>query len=886
MNNNTTVSILFVATLVLALVGISAVTQKHSDSANGPSGKAGDQTINDVLGADNTPVRKPELWPNRATSPGRDPIIERKVSELVSQMSLEEKVGQIIQPELKYVTAQDVKDYHLGSILNGGGTTPNNDKHASLADWVDLAEAFYEASMDTSDGAAAIPLIWGTDAVHGNNNVYGATLFPHNIGLGAANDPEMMQRIGAATALEVAATGVNWTFGPTVAVVRDIRWGRTYESYAEDPDIVARYAQAVVKGLQGEGNRAGHYLPNKVVATAKHFLGDGGTLNGVDRGDTIATEWELKTIHGAGYIAALNSNVSTTMASFNSWNGVKLHGHHYLLTDILKGRMGFDGFVVGDWNGHRQVPGCTVTRCPQSINAGLDMFMVPEDWKELYRNTINDVEAGVISQERLDDAVSRILRVKFHAGLFAAGPVKQRPNVGDESLIGNAEHRALAREAVAKSLVLLKNNNGTLPINPSAQILVAGEGADNISMQTGGWTLTWQGTGNTNTDFPGATSVYAGIKETVAAAGGTAHLSADGSWQKSDFLSTGKPDVAIVVFGEQPYAEWHGDIVNIEFQSGTNRDLALLQSLKEQGIPVVSIFLTGRPLWVNKELNASDAFVAAWLPGSEGGGIADVLFTQPNGDVKHDFVGQLSFSWPKYVNQAKLNVGQDDYDPLFAFGYGLDYQSNEVVPNDLSESSARRTQDSLDEMWVFVSRANSPWSIFVQDEGAEAVEVNGNSASSGVDENLQLGSIDKLSQEDARRITWSGLRPATFLLAAEDPQNITEYLKENSVLRFSVSVDRAPQGEVNLALQCVDDVCQNKVELSQHLSQLPLAEWSDLSIDLKCFVEAELSSVAATSVFALSAEQAVSLAIANVKVTPGNLVPEVPASSIHRIQCN
>ena len=807
-------------------------------------------------------AQEPGLWPSRELSPPLNNAVEEQVSSILAKMSLAEKVGQIIQPELKTVTPEDVRTYHLGSVLNGGGTSPNNDKYATVEDWASLAQEFYLASMDESDGNVAIPLIWGSDAIHGNNNVFGATLFPHNIGLGAANDPELISRIGAVTAKETVATGIDWTFGPTVAVVRDIRWGRTYESYSENPDIVRSYAREMIKGIQGTDNTAGVYQPERLVATAKHFIGDGGTTNGIDRGDTAVSEQELVDIHAAGYISALDANVMTTMASFNSWNGDKLHGHEYLLTDVLKERMGFNGFVVSDWNGHQHVPGCTVTSCPQAINAGIDMVMTPNDWKELYANTIKDVEEGNITMARLDDAVSRILRVKITAGLFEAGPVVDRPFVGDISLIGSDEHRAVAREAVRKSLVLLKNNNNVLPISSSANILVAGDAADNIGKAAGGWTISWQGTGNTNEDFPGATSILTGIQQ---AADGNVHYDIDGNWSDSSFSNKAKPDVAIVVYGEEPYAEWHGDLANIEYQYGTKTDLALLKSLKEQGIPVVSVFISGRPLWTNKELNASDAFVAAWLPGSEGAGVADVLLEKKNVADNYDFQGRLSFSWPNSIDQAVLNVGQDDYDPLFAYGYGLTYESSVDVTNSLSESSARKASAELDEAWLFVSRSILPWEFELAEQGVAPIIVTTNTAKSGDDENLSLLSIDKVSQEDARQIIWKGLRPATISLASKFPQDFEAYLAQDAVLELSYKVNEKPSGQVTMTIEC-ETQCNKEFSVTKQLNSAPTGEWQYASIELACLADNESGLSDVTAPFVITSTGALDISVADIKI--------------------
>jgi len=606
----------------------------------------------------------PELWPAVPRALPVDPSVEHAVDRILARMSLEEKVGQVIQAEIGQVTPEDVRRYHLGSILNGGGSHPGGKRRTSPGEWLALADAFYDASMDGSGGGQAIPVIWGCDAVHGHTNVLGATVFPHNIALGATRDLELIRRIGQATAVEMRVTGLDWNFAPTVAVVRDDRWGRTYEGYSEDPEIVRQCAGAMVRGLQGDVGSAGFLDERHVIATAKHFLGDGGTLGGKDRGDNISSEEELRDIHAAGYVGALEAGVQTVMASFSSWHGVKMHDNRNLLTDVLKERMGFDGFVIGDWNGHGQVPGCSDDDCAAAFNAGIDMFMAPDDWRALLGNTLAEVRSGVIPTPRLDEAVRRILRVKMRAGLFQRGRPSSRPLAGRTELLGSPEHRALARQAVRESLVLLKNNGHLLPLRRDLKILVVGDGANDIGKQCGGWTISWQGDGNTNADFPGGSSIWDGIRAIVEASGGIAALSRDGDFQT-------RPEVAIVVFGEQPYAETEGDRDTLEFRSGTGSGAALLRSLKAAGLPVVSVFLSGRPLWVNPEINASDAFVAAWLPGSEGGAIAEALFRAADGSVAYDFTGRLPYSWPRSPRQGPVNRGDSAYDPLFPFGFGL-----------------------------------------------------------------------------------------------------------------------------------------------------------------------------------------------------------------------
>jgi len=613
------------------------------------------------------------VWPTGASAVAKDSRMEARIKALLASLTLEQKVAQMVQPDIRSVTPEDVRRYRLGSILNGGGAFPDNRKDSKLSDWVALADRYYEASMDTSGGAPAIPVLWGTDAVHGHNNLIGATLFPHNIGLGAMRDPDLMEKIGAATAQEVAASGIDWAFAPTVATVRDDRWGRTYEGYSEDPELVRSYAGRFVQGLQGKAGTTAFLDSSHVLATAKHFIGDGGTQNGVDRGDNLASELQLRDIHGQGYIAALNAGVQTVMVSYNMWQGWKLHGHKYLITDVLKGRMGFDGLVVSDWNGIDEVQGCSKDKCAAAVNAGIDVLMVPEDWKSFLAQTIAQVKSGEIPQDRIDDAVTRILRVKLRAGLFDKGQPSKRALANNRAMLGAAEHRAIARQAVRESLVLLKNRAGLLPLDPSKKILVAGDAADNIGKQSGGWTISWQGTGNTNADFPGATSIYTGIQAAVSAAGGEAVLSTDGSYQR-------KPDVAVVVFGENPYAEYEGNIKSIDYhQTSGGADLALCTKLKAAGIPVVAVFITGRPLWMNPEINASDAFVVAWLPGTEGAGIADVIFRSPKGAVANDFRGKLSFSWPKSANQFALNRGDSAYEPAFPYGFGLTYAVRDTL---------------------------------------------------------------------------------------------------------------------------------------------------------------------------------------------------------------
>ena len=596
---------------------------------------------------------------------------DQRIEELLTRMTLAQKVGQMVQTERMAIEPEQVKEFHIGSILSGGGSCPGDNQ---VTDWVDMNNAYWEASMEADEEHLAIPVLYGVDAVHGNNNVSGATIFPHNIGLGAARDPELLKRIAQVTAKEILATGVDWTFAPTIAVARDIQWGRTYESYAESPEIVGSYAGAFVDGLQGDlGDDA-------VVACVKHWVGDGGTTEGVDQGNTLVNEPELEHLHIKPYYPAIDNGVLTVMASFNSWNGDKCHGHKYLLNDVLKERMNFDGFVISDWDGIDYLSENYFEAVAEGTNAGIDMFMVSEHWQHFIDHLIRHVELGNVPMSRIDDAVRRILHVKFAFGLFEKpSPAKRRWS--NDASFGSAAHRDVAREAVRKSLVLLKNEQQLLPLAKDQRILVAGKNADNVGHQCGGFTVAWQGTSG-NEFVIGGTSIWKGISDKNA----SAVLSSGGTGEDAD---PALHDVAVVVIGETPYAEGMGDIRSgddVIVQAGSQikgllkvlepygdslvlaelhpEDLQTIANITSRGVPVVTVMVSGRPLVTNQEIAASTAFIAAWLPGSEGAGVADLLF----GD--YDFTGKLSFSWPE-TSEKTSNVGDDHYAALFPYGYGL-----------------------------------------------------------------------------------------------------------------------------------------------------------------------------------------------------------------------
>lgn len=795
-------------------------------------------------------------WPEVTWPLAADPALEKRITDLMAGMTVEDKVGQLVQGDIASVTPDDVRLYRLGSILAGGNSDPGGRYDASPAEWLALADAFYDASMDTSKGGKAIPLLFGIDAVHGQSNIIGATLFPHNIGLGATRNPELLRQIGGITALETRVTGMEWTFAPTVAVPQDDRWGRTYEGYSESPDVVASYAAAMVEGLQGKVGTPEFLDGRHVIASVKHFLGDGGTTDGKDQGDTRISESDLVRIHAAGYPPAIAAGAQTAMASFNSVNGEKMHGHRHYLTDVLKGRMNFGGFVVGDWNGHGQVKGCTTTDCPATIIAGLDMAMASDSWKGFYGTTLAAVKDGRITPQRLDDAVRRILRVKFRLGLFEAGRPSTRAVGGQFALIGAPAHRAVARQAVRESLVLLKNQNGLLPLSPKQRILVAGDGADDVGKQAGGWTLNWQGTGTTRKDFPNADTIYEGIARQASAAGGEAVLSVDGRYAV-------KPDVAVVVFGEDPYAEFQGDRPTLAYKPGNETDLALLKRLKADGIPVVAVFLSGRPLWVNREINAADAFVAAWLPGSEGAGIADVLLRGSDGRVQHDFKGKLSFSWPRTATQYANNVGQKDYDPLFAFGYGLTYADNGDLAA-LPEASGVTGNEGATGVFFARGDAGPGMALRLEDAAGQGLSVT-RVPDALPDDRLKITGVDHLAQEDGRRLAWSGNGEAVAALQSHTALDLQRESNGDLMLLTTLRVDAAPKGEAWLSVGCGVG-CSARIAIGPALAALPQGQWKRVGVPLKCLAKAGAKLDAIDRPWSVATGDAMTISVSRVAV--------------------
>lgn len=800
------------------------------------------------------PAEKPLTdWPHITSAVKQDKAMEARIKEIVAGMTLAQKIGQMTQPEIKFSTPEDIRKYYIGSVLNGGGSWPQNNKHASAADWVKLADAYYDASMST-DMKVQIPVIWGIDAMHGNSNMYGATLFPHNIGLGAARDPKLVQDMARSVAKAVRATGIDWVFAPTLAVVRDDRWGRTYESFSEDPSIVKSYAAGYVKGLQGDLKS-----DNTVVATAKHFVGDGGTHEGKDRGVNQSTMSEMINIHAQGYYPALQAGVQTVMASFNSWNDVKggtdhgkMHGSRELLTVALKEKMGFDGLIVSDWNAITEVPGCAEDSCAASINAGVDLVMVPEKWKTFIANTIAQVEKGEIPMSRIDDAVTRILRVKMRAGLFDGKKPSQNTYAGKQEAL---QDRALARKAVAESLVLLKNNGNVLPLARGKKILVVGKSADNMANQSGGWSLTWQGTDNKNSDYPYSDTILAAIRDVAGKDNVTFSENAAG-------VDVSKFDAVIAVIGETPYAEGDGDIGPAGTLRLTGRhpeDLAVLQAVSGKGKPVVTIAITGRPLYTNDLLNLSDSFVAAWLPGTEGKGVTDVLFRKANGKIDKDFRGKLSFSWPKSACQTPLNVGDANYDPLFKFGFGLNYSSKNTLPLlDTSYPDGGCSKTTAVPVYNPTDRAT--YGLYVSSGGQRvALGADLNAVFNLPTVKVETAQIN--TQQDAKRLTWTGA--AKMEAQASKAIKLPAYASTDGALQFDAIVTAAPQGKVAVGIETVE------LDASAVFQQLAGKGKQTVKIPLSCFSAKGLPLAALSTPFSVSADAPFAATFANIQIVGG-----------------
>ncbi len=559
------------------------------------------------------------------------------IEALLAQMTTDEKIGQMTQVSRTAMRGGEVRIHNLGSVLNGGNELPSPNVATT---WADMIDGFQMQALSTRLG---IPMFYGVDAVHGHAEVYGTVVFPHNIGLGATRNPELVERVGKTAAKEIAGTGVRWTFAPCIAVPRDERWGRTYEGFGETAELASLMAPAAVRGLQGDALGG----PESVVACAKHYLADGGTKGGKNEGDAKISEEELRAIHLPGYAAAVKAGVGSVMVSYSSWNGEPMHGSKKLITDVLKGELGFQGFVVTDWEGIDKMPGGYKGNVEKAINAGVDMVMVPIKYEVFMRNMRDLVKKGRIPMARIDDAVRRILRVKKAAGLWEH-PMTDRALLAE---VGAADHRAVARDAVRQSMVVLKNDKKALPLAKNKSLLVAGSKAADLGSQCGGWTMGWNGTTGTIT---AGTTILDALRRHVTRGTPVTHSAS----------ASGTADAVVVVVGETPYAESMGDKSSLYL---SDADRSAVANARKSGKPVITVIISGRPLILDDVGANSDAIVAAWLPGTEGDGVADVLF----GDYKP--TGKLPHSWPRSIDQIPVNQGDANYSPLYPYGHGLTY---------------------------------------------------------------------------------------------------------------------------------------------------------------------------------------------------------------------
>lgn len=807
----------------------------------------------DNAAPDKPGVAHPDQWPSYEYPWKPSAEAEARIRALMAKMTVEEKVAQTVQADLCCITPEELKKYKLGSILVGGNSGPYNDDFAPAPMWLKAADEFYEASVDKSDGGVGVPVIWGIDAVHGHSNIIGATLFPHNVGLGAMRDPELIERIGHVTAKEIRVTGQEWTFAPTVTVPRDYRWGRSYEGYSSNPELVTSYVGAMLRGLQGAPDNENLLAQDRVIASTKHFLADGGTKDGVDQGNAEISEKELRDIHGLPYGAAIKGGVATVMISHSAWQGRKMTGNDSLITGVLKNRMDFDGFVVSDWNAHGQVEGCTNDQCPKAMKAGLDMYMAPDSWKAVYDNLVTEVKAGSIPMERLDDAVYRVLMVKERVGLFSNGKPSSRKLAGQWDLLGAAEHRTVAREAVRKSLVLLKND-GVLPLKANARLLVAGDAANDISRQSGGWTLSWQGKDVPEKYFPGATTIGKGLMDAVKAAGGSAEMSEDGSYKQ-------KPDAAIVVFGEESYAEFQGDLSSLQLAPELTKPYETMKKLKAQGIPVIAVMVTGRPLFVNPALNAADAFVVTWLPGSEGDGVADVLVGDTMGKARYDFTGKLPTGWPQ---KAKIQDGE-----LYPFGYGLSYASPKTAWTKLSEDpGVENNGDSR--VWFTNGVPASSWSLMIGEADFKNEIRISTVPSEAAEGRMKITSSFFKVQEGARRFELSSGSTA-ISLRSFNPVNISKEMNAELYLMFTSKVNKAPQSAM-LGMGCEGGDCKNGfVPIAMPVSK----DFKTYGLPLKCLRDkgVDMTKISASFILTLSGASDVELGEVFMGTDPANILP-------------
>jgi beta-glucosidase len=804
-----------------------------------------------------------DSWHQLKLPSRRDERTEVEIEHTLSQMSLDEKLGQMIQAEVQQLRPEDIERYKIGSSLNGAGVWPNKNRFSTPHEWAAMVEAFWTASERSfADRPFRIPFAWATDAVHGHNNLFGATIFPHNIGLGATRDPALIRRIGRVTAREIAAGGMDWTFAPTVTISMDTRWGRFYEGYSQDVEVVRAFAAEMVRGLQGDLDTD---PDTRILSSIKHWLGDGGTRWGIDRGTAFATERELRDVHAVPYLAALAAGAQVVMLSFSSWEheqnydfepehgpayNHKLHGSRYLITDVLKDQLGFDGIVLTDWDGQCEVSKCTLKDARYCINAGADVLMIEAraDWLAILDQTKRDLERGLITQDRIDDAVRRVLRVKKRSALAGRIEPTRRASVQNAAaIVGCKAHREVAREAVRKSLVLLKNDRGLLPLDPNRRVLVAGSAARNLSKHTGGWSLSWQSADIGPADIPHATTIAAAL-EAALPAGNCVFLEDD-----DGAPLPGGVEVAVVAIGEDAYAEMMGDIRpwrSLEYAAlkpSYRKDRTLLQRLRAAGIPIVCVFFGGRPLYLTEEINLSDSFVVAWLPGIAGEGIADVLLRDGAGRVQHDFHGRLPHPWPKtpYSFRLAAHAGdvpdgghpayQGDRETLFPLGFGLDYAAPQVdiaAPFPVYVPPAPPPAPEVTSSFVLLGpRADPDLTLRIAGNGfwvgADVSRREPSDALLG-----QLQPIDHLGVKDAFHVYFNGRIASLYLKFPEwVTRDLRGYLDARADLVFDLRMHAPVNGPIRLsAHDCYPS--EGVLRAEPWFQRAPIGAWAAIRVPL------------------------------------------------------
>jgi beta-glucosidase len=803
-----------------------------------------------AVGADaDAATAHPALWPQAHWPWRRDTAMEARIAALIKRMTLEEKVGQILQADLSAVTPEDVHRYHLGSVLNGGNAGPGGNDYAPAPEWLKLADAFYDASVDKRDGGVAIPVMWGTDAVHGHSNIVGATLFPHNSGLGATHDPALLQKIAAVTATEVRVTGIDWTFAPTITVPQDTRWGRAFEGYSEDPALVASYARPFIEGLQGKPNAGPLLAGPHVIATAKHFLADGGTFEGRDQGDAVVDEATLIKVHALPYVSAIDAGVLSVMASFSSWHGVKMTGNKSLLTDVLKKRMGFAGLVVSDWNAHGQVAGCSNASCPQAVNAGIDLLMAPDSWKPLYHSLIAQVRDGTVPMARLDEAVGAVLRVKMRAGLFEAGRPPPAP-MPASSICSAARSIAPWRARPCRNRSCCsRTTRACCRFRPRREFW---------SQVTARTTLPGnRAAGRCRGRAPGSIPSCSRARPPCGRElRQRPRRRADRPRSPDGSFSGAKPDAAIVVFGETPYAEFQGDLRSLQLKPDLRAPLETMRRLKAQGVPVVAVMLTGRPLYTNPFLNLADAFVVAWLPGSEGEGVADVLLRQADGTMAHDFTGRLPFRWPNSAVPGGAT--------LYPLGYGLSAKTAAAPWQPLPEQSG--VDDSAGSTTEYFQKGvpTPGWSLEIQNAGTGGITRITSVPASVADSGVTISATDYQVQEGARTFAFSGTKgEAALALTTHAPADLSRETNGEMMLVATVRVDSAPTAPVSLGLRSAGKTA--RLPLGK-LDMLPRGAWTTLGVPLQCLRQAGAKMDAVEAPLILSTPGAMTVSLARVKL--------------------